>query len=100
VDFTSTSAATRLAYGWNWTAGGEGDLRIFVDGVLVREMDQRFLAPASNSENVLIGPNAAGRHQIVFRLDGFGFSTSGIRLTNVQLTNENAPPTRHRAVAH
>jgi PKD repeat protein len=100
VDFVTTSAATNLAYGWNWTTGGEGDLRIFVDGVLVREMDERFLAPASNGENVLIGLNAVGRHQIVLRLDGFGSSTSGIRLTNVQLTYESAAPSRHRAIAH
>ena len=100
VDFTSDSAATHLAYKWNWTVGGEGALHIFVDGVLVREMDERFVTPESlTGEDIPIGIDGPGTHSIIFRLDGFGSSPSRVELTNVRLSYD-PPLSRRRSVAH
>ena len=87
---TTTQPVNTLRFNWRFAAAGEGFLRVFVDGNLVRELDQRHVPLASTTaEEVYIGGAdgtiPAGTHRIAFRLDGFGASASGVELTNVEL---------------
>jgi formylglycine-generating enzyme required for sulfatase activity len=90
VKVTTTQPINTLRFNWRFDAAGEGFLRVFVDGSLVREIDQRHVSLASlTTEEIYIGGGtgtlAPGIHRIAFRLDGFGTSASGMELTGVEL---------------
>jgi hypothetical protein len=90
VDVTTTTPANTLRFNWSFAVGGEGLLRVFVGGNLVREIDQRYVTPSSpETEEIYIGsvegPLPPGTHRITFRLDGFGASANGVELTDVDL---------------
>jgi hypothetical protein len=90
VQVTTTQPVNILRFDWRFAAAGEGFLRVFVDDVLVREIDQRHVSLASlTTEQIYIGGGtgtlAPGSHRIAFRLDGFGTSASGVELTGVEL---------------
>lgn len=104
ADISTTEAMSALRFRWRFRTAGEGYLRIFVDGRLVREMDQRHLpAAAGEVEEVYIGgPEGElppGTHTIVFRLDGFATAASAVELMQVELTRLE-PAIRRRAVRH
>lgn len=104
AETTTTQPVNRLRFKWRFASGGEGFLRVFVDGMLVREIDQRHAAlGSSQAENVYIGgaPGALppGIHRIAFRLDGFGTNPSGVDLTEIQLFSSSGPSKR-RAARH
>lgn len=83
---TTSEPVNTLRFNWHFASAGEGYVRIFVDDVLVREMDQRYLPEQSSKpEEVYVGDLAPGRHKVAIRLDGFGASASGVQLTNVEL---------------
>jgi hypothetical protein len=87
---TTSQPVNTLRFNWRFAAAGEGFLRVFVDGSLVREIDQRHVSLASlATEEIYIGGGvgtlAPGIHRIAFRLDGFGTSASGVELTAVEL---------------
>ncbi len=87
VQISTVEPVNALRFNWSFDVGGEGILRIFVDGALVRQIDQRFVTLASfETEEILIGMLEPGTHEIAFRLDGFATdATSSIRLTDVEL---------------
>ena len=90
VNVTTTSPVNTLRFNWSFAAAGEGLLRVFVGGNLVRQIDQRHVTPSSpETEEIYIGgvgePLPPGTHRITFRLDGFGASASGVELTDVEL---------------
>jgi hypothetical protein len=90
VNATTTTPVNTLRFNWSFDTAGEGLLRVFVGGDLVREIDQRHVMPSSPvTEEIYIGgvegPLPAGTHRITFRLDGFGASASGVELTDVEL---------------
>jgi formylglycine-generating enzyme required for sulfatase activity len=90
VHVTTTQPVNTMRFNWRFAAAGEGFLRVFVDDILVREIDQRYVSLASvTTEEIYIGGGtgtlAPGIHRIAFRLDGFGTSASGVELTGVEL---------------
>lgn len=92
VNVTTTSPVNTLRFNWSFAAAGEGLLRVFVGGNLMREIDQRYVTPSSpETEEVYIGgvdgPLPPGTYRITFRLDGFSTSASasGVELTAVEL---------------
>jgi len=94
---TTSAPVNTLRFNWQIAAAGEGFLRVFVDGNLVREIDQRHVPLASTSvEEVYVGGAdgnlPAGAHRIAIRLDGFGTSASGVELTNVELGAVSVQP--------
>ena len=94
---TTAQAANTLRFGWRFASVGQAYLRIYVDGILVREIDQRNVSVASTSfEEVFIGGSTGilvpGVHRLVFRLDGFGTNPSAIELTNVAMGMVTATP--------
>jgi PKD repeat protein len=101
---TITQPANTLEFTWLFGAGGEGYLRFFVDDTLVREIDQRFLAPAPGKrERIPIGAPflVPGVHRIAVRLDGFGTQPSSVVISDLELASVVvAPDARHRAVQH
>jgi hypothetical protein len=104
VDFITAEPVSAMRFHWRFRTAGEGFLRIFVDGRLVRELDQRYVGTASSEvEEVYIGgPEGelkAGAHTIVLRLDGFGASSSAVELTQVALLRHD-PVMRRRVVRH
>jgi hypothetical protein len=104
VDVTTTEPVNKLRFNWRFGAQGEGFLRVFVDGVLVRELDQRYVPVASaEKEEIYIGGAnghlAPGTHRIVLRLDGFGSKASGVELTGVELGTVEAG-SRRRVMRH
>ena len=83
---TTTQPTNTLRFSYQFTAGGEGFLRVFVNEDTVREIDQRYVPLASTQpENVYIGELPAGTYRIAFRLDGSGTNASGVELTGVEL---------------
>lgn len=92
---TTTLPVNTLRFSWRFASAGQGILRIFVNGDLVREIDQRYVPLASSViEEIYIGGVSgalstgtlpAGTHRISFRLDGFGASASGVELSSVDL---------------
>lgn len=95
---TTTQPVNTLRFNWRFAAAGEGFLRVYVNNLLVREIDQRHVSIASVTvEEIYIGGGTGtlppGTHRIAFRLDGFGSSASGVELTAVDLglTALNAP---------
>lgn len=95
---TTTQPVNTLRFNWRFAAAGEGFLRVYVNNLLVREIDQRHVSIASvTAEEIYIGGAtgklATGTHRIAIRLDGFGTSASGVELTGVDLglTALNAP---------
>lgn len=89
VNVTTTSPVNTLRFNWSFAAAGEGLLRVFVGGNLVRQIDQRHVTPSSpETEEIYVGgvegPLPPGTHRITFRLDGFA-SASGVELTDVEL---------------
>ncbi|HEX6095648.1 MAG TPA: S8 family serine peptidase [Thermoanaerobaculia bacterium] len=103
VDVSPAEPVSTLRFHWRFRAAGEGFLRVFADGRLVREMDQRHLSTASNeAEEVYIGgPEGAlpaGTHTIVFRLDGFGTAESTVELMQVELIGIG--PAKRRVARH
>jgi hypothetical protein len=69
---------------------------VFVNGVLVREIDQRHVSLESpTTEEIYIGGDSGILSpRIVFRLDGFGTDASGVELTDIELgtiVDQNAP---------
>ncbi|MBZ0168535.1 MAG: putative Ig domain-containing protein, partial [Kofleriaceae bacterium] len=98
VNVTTTSPVNTLHFNWSFAAPGEGLLRVFVGGNLVREIDQRYVTPSSpETEEIYIGgvgePLPPGTHRITFRLDGFGADASGVELTDVELGLKAGPLT-------
>ena len=96
---TITQPVNTMRLNWQFAAAGEGFLRVYVDGILVREIDQRHVALASlTNEEIYIGGEAgmlpAATHRIVFRLDGYGANPSAVELTGVDLglTTNASPP--------
>jgi len=90
MDVTTLQPVNTMLFNWRFAATGEGFLRVFVDGILVREIDQRHVSLTSlTTEEIYIGGGtgtlAPGIHRIAFRLDGFGTSASGVELTGVEL---------------
>jgi hypothetical protein len=90
VNVTTTTPVNTLRFNWSFDTAGEGLLRVFVGGNLVREIDQRYVTPSSpETEEIYIGgiegPLPPGTHRTTFRLDGFGTSASGVELTEVDL---------------
>ncbi len=105
VTVTTTQPVNKMRCSWRFSAGGEGFLRVFVDGMLVREIDQRHVSLASlTTEDIYIGGGVGmlppGAHRIAFRLDGFGTSASGVELTGVELGLTSALEGRRRSVRH
>lgn len=105
ADVTTTDPVDKMRFTWRFNTSGEGFLRVVVDGMVVREIDQRFVPAAStNTEEIYIGGPAGvlqpGTHHIAFRLDGFGANASGIEIGDVELglTSPGAP--RRRAIRH
>jgi hypothetical protein len=99
----TTQPVNTVRFNWSFSAVGEGFLRVFVDGILMREIDQRHASPASLvTEQIYIGGEAGtlppATHSIVFRLDGFGTSASGVQLTGVEMGLTSSPTARRRAV--
>jgi hypothetical protein len=104
VDVTTPKPVNLLRLEWRFGQAGEGVLRAFVNGSLVREIDQSDVSSASSEpEEIYIGGATgmlpAGTHRIVFRLDGFGTASSGIELSRVNL-GTLASGTRRRTVRH
>jgi len=90
VTSNTTQPTNLLRFDWRFAEAGEGVLRVFVDGNLVREIDQRNVPTTSlTTEEVYVGGDAGTlppeNHRIAFRLDGFGATASGVELTNVEL---------------
>ncbi|MBZ0159098.1 MAG: hypothetical protein K8G79_02970, partial [bacterium] len=90
VNVTTATPVNTLRFNWSFDAAGEGLLRVFVDGHLVRQIDQRHVTPASLvTEEIYIGDDAGplppGTHRITFNLDGFGANASGVELTGVEV---------------
>jgi hypothetical protein len=105
AEVTTTEPVNKMRYTWRFGTAGEGFLRVFVDGMLVREIDQRFVPSASSEpEEIYIGgANGTlppGTHRIVFRLDGFGSSASGMELTRVELGTISPSASRRRVIRH
>jgi hypothetical protein len=103
MQVTTTQPVNTMRFNWSFTASGEGFLRVFVDGILVREIDQRHVSLSSlNTEEIYIGGDAGtlppATHSIFFRLDGFGTGASGVELTGVEL-GLTSSPTRRRATS-
>jgi len=89
-EVTIEQPANVLRFNWKFNSAGEGLLRVFVNGELVRQIDQRHVTVNSpETEEVYIsdtdGTLLPGTHDITFRLDGFGTNASGIELTDVEL---------------
>lgn len=87
---STTQPVNTMRFDWQFASGGDGLLRVFVDGILVREIDQRHVPLASiATEEIYIGGDDGtlepGIHRIVFRLDGFGAAESEMELTDVEL---------------
>lgn len=104
VDVTTAEPVNKLRFHWRFGAAGQGFLRVFVDGMLVREIDQRHVpATSAEAEEIYVGGAAGtlapGTHRIVLRLDGFAAGASGVELTAVDL-GLVAPGTRRRAARH
>ena len=104
IDAVTSGEANVLRFDYRFADAGEGYLRIFVDGTLVRELDQRHVPLASTeAEEIYIGGGAGvlapGAHRIVLRLDGFGANASGVELRNVDL-GLIAPAARRRVIRH
>jgi hypothetical protein len=83
VQLQTTDPVNVLRFAWSFDAGGEGLVRVFVDGDLVHEIDQRYVSQASlETEEVFIGGSEGllqpGVHVVGFRLDGFGEYTSDV----------------------
>ena len=100
---TTTQAVNTMRFNWNFAASGEGFLRVFVDGILVREIDQRHVSTASlAAEEIYIGGETGtltpATHLIVFRLDGFSTLANGVQLAGVQLGLRSSPMPHPRAV--
>lgn len=90
VNVTTTTPVNTLRFNWSFDTAGEGLLRVFVNGHLVRQIDQRHVTPSSLvTEKIFIGDDAGplppGTHRITFNLDGFGASASGVELTAVEV---------------
>ena len=90
LSVVTTEVTDLLRFDWSFEEEGDGLLRIFVNGELVRSIQQRHVADQSFvTEEVYLGTGAEGlppgTHEIAFRLDGFGESPSGVVLTNVEL---------------
>lgn len=105
VDAITTQPVDKLRLKWRFGAAGQGFLRVFVDGMLVREFDQRYaLADATEAEQIYIGGPTGiltpGTHRVAFRLDGFGATTSGVELTEVELGLNASSTDRRRSVRH
>lgn len=87
---TTTTPVNMLEFDWSFGAAGTGLLQVFVDGYLVREIDQRHVMQASTeTEQIYIGGTEGmltpGQHDITFRLDGFGVNPSNIVLTSIKI---------------
>jgi hypothetical protein len=105
VESTTTQPVNTMRFNWSFTASGEGFVRVFVDGMQVREIDQRHVSLASlTTEEIYIGGGvgtvAPGLHRIAFRLDGFGTGASGVELSGVELGLTSASESRRRSVRH
>ncbi|HEX7151585.1 MAG TPA: S8 family serine peptidase [Thermoanaerobaculia bacterium] len=105
IDVVTTQPVDKLRFNRRFGATGEGFLRVFVGGMLVRETDQRHVAVGlAEVEEIYIGGAAGtlppGTHRIVFRLDGFGTRASGVEITGVELGLTSESTARRRAVGH
>ena len=104
IDATTAEPVNKLRFKWRFGSAGDGLLRVFVDGMLVREIDQRYVSGTATEAEVVyiggaVGTLAPGMHRIVFRLDGFAVGASGVELTGVEL-GLVTPGTRRRAARH
>ena len=77
-----------LMFNWGFDTSGEGLLQVFLDGELIRTIDQRYELPASTEpEEIYVGGDtgylAPGSHELAFRLDGYGENESNIEITDV-----------------
>jgi hypothetical protein len=90
MQITIEQPINTLRFNWNFDVEGEGTLRIYVDGRLVRLIDQRHVGIASfETEEIPIagagGPLMPGSYEIIFSLDGFAEgSASSVRITDVE----------------
>lgn len=105
LDFSNSEPVDRLRLSLRFGADGDGLLRIFVDGLLVREADQRFLIDTqSQIEEIYVGgPRGTlepGVHRIAFRLDSYGNRPAGVELTDLTLGLIKTRDGRRRAVRH
>lgn len=90
MQITTDSPVNMLQFNWAVDSSGEGLLRVFVDGELVREIDQRYVVQASTlTENIYIGGESGvlppAKHDIQFRFDGFGDNPSNIVISELDL---------------
>jgi streptogramin lyase len=88
VQVSTTNPVNILRFNLSFANGGEGLLRIYVNDLPVRTIDQRYV-PATLYEEVFIGGEGGtlppGTHKIAFRLDGFGPGPSSVVLANVDV---------------
>jgi pimeloyl-ACP methyl ester carboxylesterase len=101
VQVTTAQPVNTMRFNWSFPVAGEGFLRVFVDGILMREIDQRHVPQASLvTEAIYIGGDGGmlppATHRISFILDGFGASASKMQLTGVEL-GLTSPTARRRA---
>lgn len=104
IEADTDEPVNTMSFGWRFSPGGEGYLRVFVDDVLIREIDRRHVpSTVFVTERAYVGGDARvlapGLHRIAFRLDGFS-GGEGVELREVSLGINEGPAGRRRSVRH
>lgn len=89
MSFTTLSPVNVMRLDVEFLTEAEGLIRIFLDGYIIREFDQRYIPQKLVSEELYIGGQEgrlpAGKHDFVIRLDGFGPTTADVFLSNFEI---------------